>query len=50
MARIVVPYFTNYKRFRHTTGPFFARFSNIWLALGARNGKKFAWVDHAHKR
>ncbi|KAF7195849.1 Benzoate 4-monooxygenase [Pseudocercospora fuligena] len=46
----VVPYFTTYKHFRHIPGPFFAKFSNIWLALGARNGKKFAWVDYAHQK
>ncbi|KAI1327201.1 cytochrome p450 benzoate 4-monooxygenase [Xylariaceae sp. FL0255] len=44
----VVPYFTTYKHLNHIPGPFVAKFSNIWLALGARNGQKFAWVHGAH--
>jgi benzoate 4-monooxygenase len=44
----VVPYFTTYRHLRHLPGPFFGKFSNIWLALGARNGQKYAWVHEAH--
>lgn len=44
----VVPYFTTYKHLRNIPGPFLAKFSNIWIASGARKGKKFAWVDSAH--
>lgn len=46
----VIPYFTTYKHLQEFPGPFVCKFSNIWLALGARNGKKFDWVDWAHRR
>jgi benzoate 4-monooxygenase len=46
----VVPYFTTYRHLRHFPGPVICSFSNIWLALGARNGKKYAWVDWAHRK
>ncbi|KAF2170959.1 hypothetical protein M409DRAFT_51199 [Zasmidium cellare ATCC 36951] len=46
----VLPYFTTYKHLQHIPGPVVAKFSNIWVALGARNGKKFAWVDWAHRK
>jgi benzoate 4-monooxygenase len=46
----VLPYFTTYRHLRHLPGPFIARFSNIWLALGAHEGKKFEWVDYAHRK
>jgi benzoate 4-monooxygenase len=46
----VVPYFTTYKELRHIPGPFISKFSNVWIALGARNGQKYAWVDWAHKK
>jgi benzoate 4-monooxygenase len=41
----VVPYFTTYRHLQHLPGPFVGKFSNLWLALAARNGQKFAWVD-----
>lgn len=46
----VVPYFTTYRHLKHIPGPFVAKFSNLWLALGARKGQKFAWVDFAHRK
>ncbi|KAI1434303.1 cytochrome p450 benzoate 4-monooxygenase [Xylaria sp. CBS 124048] len=46
----VLPYFTTYRHLRHIPGPFIGKFSNLWLALGARNGKKYAWVHEAHRR
>ncbi|KAH8886642.1 cytochrome p450 benzoate 4-monooxygenase [Thozetella sp. PMI_491] len=46
----IMPYFTTYAHLQKYPGPFFGKFSNIWLALGARNGKKFAWVDWAHRK
>lgn len=46
----ILPYFTTYKNLRPVPGPVFARFSNIWLALGARHGKKYAWVHWAHEK
>ncbi|KAH8660609.1 cytochrome p450 benzoate 4-monooxygenase [Xylariales sp. PMI_506] len=46
----IVPYFTTYRHLKQFPGPFVAKFSNIWLALGARQGQKFAWVDAAHRK
>lgn len=46
----VVPYFTTYRHLKHIPGPFVAKFSNAWLALGARKGQKYAWVDYAHRK
>lgn len=39
----IVPYFTTYKHLSHIPGPIVAKFSNVWLALGAQRGQKFAW-------
>lgn len=50
LAYYIVPYFTTYKELQGIPGPLVAKFSNIWLALGARQGQKFAWVDDAHKK
>lgn len=50
IAYWVVPYFTTYRHLKAIPGPFIGKFSNIWLALGARNGKKFEWVDYAHRK
>ncbi|KAJ2977059.1 hypothetical protein NUW58_g7924 [Xylaria curta] len=46
----IVPYFTTYKHLRHLPGPFIGKFSNLWLALGAQKGEKYAWVHEAHKK
>ncbi|KPM45230.1 Benzoate 4-monooxygenase [Neonectria ditissima] len=46
----IVPYFTTYRHLKHIPGPFVGKFSNTWLALGARKGQKFAWVDSAHRK
>jgi benzoate 4-monooxygenase len=46
----LVPFFTTYKHLRNIPGPFIAKFSNTLLALAARQGKKFAWVDWAHRK
>ncbi|KAK7426702.1 hypothetical protein QQZ08_006880 [Neonectria magnoliae] len=46
----IVPHFTTYRHLKHIPGPFVSKFSNIWLALGARRGQKFAWVDSAHRK
>ncbi|PYH45513.1 cytochrome P450 [Aspergillus saccharolyticus JOP 1030-1] len=45
-----VPYFTTYKHLKQIPGPLICKFSNIWLALGARQGQKYAWVDQAHRK
>ena len=46
----ILPYFTIYKNLQHIPGPWLAKFSNTWLAFGARRGKKFAWVHWAHEK
>jgi benzoate 4-monooxygenase len=46
----ILPYYSTYKSLRRIPGPSLAKFSNIWLASGARRGKKFAWVHWAHER
>ncbi|KAF7534140.1 hypothetical protein G7054_g6468 [Neopestalotiopsis clavispora] len=46
----ILPYFTTYRHLKHIPGPFVAKFSNIWIALGARQGQKFRWVDEAHRK
>ncbi|KAI1756015.1 cytochrome p450 benzoate 4-monooxygenase [Xylaria castorea] len=43
----VVPYFTTYEHLRHIPGPFISKFSNIWLALGAQRGQRYAWSNAA---
>ncbi|KAJ5899410.1 hypothetical protein N7495_004154 [Penicillium taxi] len=45
-----VPYFTNYHPLHRVPGPFIAKFSNIWIGLGARRGKKFDLIDKAHRK
>lgn len=44
----ILPYFFQYRHLISIPGPFFAKFSNIWLALQAKRGQKFASVDAAH--
>jgi hypothetical protein len=46
----ILPYFMTYRHLKHIPGPFVAKFSNIWIALGARQGQKFRWVDEAHRK
>jgi benzoate 4-monooxygenase len=46
----VIPYFTTYQHLKQFPGPWVCKFSNIWLALGARQGQKYAWVDGAHRK
>ena len=46
----ILPYFTTYKPLSNVPGPLSAKFSNIWLALSARNGQKYAAVDWAHRK
>ncbi len=46
----IVPYFTTYAHLQGIKGPLSAKFSNIWLAFGARRGQKFAAVDWAHRK
>lgn len=46
----IIPYYTTYKPLAKYPGPFSAKFSNIWLGLSARRGRKFAAVDWAHRK
>lgn len=46
----LVPYFTTYRHLAHIPGPFTAKFSNAWIGLSARKGKKFAAIDWAHRK
>lgn len=46
----LVPYFTAYESLQAIPGPLSAKFSNIWLAISARNGQKYAAVDWAHRK
>jgi benzoate 4-monooxygenase len=46
----LVPYFAQYRALSSIPGPISARFSNIWLALSARDGQKYAAVDWAHRK
>lgn len=46
----VVPYLTSNTELRDVPGPFFAKFTNLWLLLQARLGKRYRSVDEAHKK
>ena len=46
----VFPYLTSNTELRAVRGPFFAKFSNLWLLLQARQGKRYKSVDEAHKK
>ena len=46
----LIPYFITYRSLVKVPGPFIAKFSNIWLGLSARQGRKFAAVDWAHRK
>lgn len=46
----VVPYLTSHASLRKIPGPFAARFSNLWLLLQARRGRRYLSVDEAHRR
>ena len=46
----LVPYFTSNTALKDIPGPFAAKFSNLWLLLQARQGKRYLSVDQAHKK
>lgn len=46
----LVPYLTSNTGIRDIPGPFFAKFTNLWLLLQARQGKRYLSVDEAHKK
>jgi benzoate 4-monooxygenase len=45
----LLPYLRN-AAIRDVPGPFFAKFTNLWLLLQARQGKRYLSVDAAHKK
>ena len=45
-----VPYFTANTALKHIPGPFVAKFSNLWLLLQARQGKRYESVNEAHAK
>jgi benzoate 4-monooxygenase len=44
-----LPYLRNWS-IRDIPGPFLAKFTNLWLLLQARQGKRYLAVDQAHKK
>ena len=46
----VVPYYSSNTALQKIPGPFFAKFSALWLMLQARQGKRYKSVDEQHKR
>lgn len=46
----LVPYFTSNTELQSVPGPFFARFTRLWLLLQARQGKRYLEVHDAHAK
>jgi benzoate 4-monooxygenase len=46
----LIPYFTSNTALKDLPGPFAAKFTNLWLLLQARQGKRYKTVDEAHKK
>lgn len=46
----LVPYLAFNSSIRNIPGPFAAKFTNLWLLLQARRGKRYQSVDDAHKK
>src|SRR6202022_987544 len=46
----IIPYFTTYSSLRDIPAPSVAQFTNLWLLLQCRQGKRFKSVDEAHKK
>lgn len=46
----IYPYCVTYRHLNRVPGPNIAKFSNIWVGLGARRGQKYAVVDSAHRK
>lgn len=44
------PYIVTFRTLRDLRGPVLARFSNLWLLMTARRGKRYLLVDEAHKK
>ncbi|KAG4439245.1 hypothetical protein IFR05_005283 [Cadophora sp. M221] len=50
LSYYLIPFFITYRKLIKFPGPFSAKFSNVWIGLSARSGKKFAAVDWAHRK
>lgn len=46
----LVPYFWTLNHLRDIPGPLAGQLSNFWLLLACRAGKRYKYVDEAHKR
>ena len=46
----IIPYFTTYSSLRGIPAPSLASFTNLWLLLQCRQGKRWLSVDQAHKK
>jgi len=46
----LVPYLTSNTELKVIPGPFAAKFSNLWLLLQARQGKRYQAVHDAHAK
>ncbi|KAF5019796.1 hypothetical protein F66182_8165 [Fusarium sp. NRRL 66182] len=46
----LVPYFWTFRQLRSVPGPLAARFTNWWLVYACREGRRWQYVDEAHKR
>ncbi|EJT80234.1 benzoate 4-monooxygenase [Gaeumannomyces tritici R3-111a-1] len=50
VAYFVYPVLFTYGAFRDIPGPLLAKFSDVWLFLAARRGRRYAIVHEAHKK
>ncbi|KAF4120851.1 benzoate 4-monooxygenase [Geosmithia morbida] len=50
MVAYLYPFLVTHKALRGIPGPLLARFSNLWLLMTARRGKRYLLVDEAHKK
>jgi benzoate 4-monooxygenase len=46
----LIPYLTSNTALRDIPGPFAAKFTNLWLLLQARLGKRYLSVNQAHDK
>jgi benzoate 4-monooxygenase len=46
----LIPYITSNTPLRKVPGPFFAKFTNLWLLIQARQGKRYQSVHKAHQK
>lgn len=46
----LIPYLTANTGIRNVPGPFFAKFTNLWLLFQARKGVRYLSVNEAHEK